>query len=359
REFVLAPLPAGIANLVAKFPQLAQTLEEVGIGKFTDVGRLQTTKLTLPGLGEISHDIPTEIVFATLRLTPLELQRDEQAQGEAIDIPAVVTITDKGEPQQRITTIASKPLHLAIKPEYSANRVKGYLVFRSRTPSASEGGILQSAFFASALFATPAFAQTYNPEDIETRLVLLEFDYIGPDQNGLYTADIAAPVADGEYEIITVIEYEDPEKGTKAIRLITVVDPEGYVYRKIGNEEARISGAIVSLIWLNPETKQYELWPAKDYQQENPQVTDITGRYSFLVPEGEYYLGVEAPGYLPYQSEVLQVTEGTGIHENIELKTQYGWLKALDWKIVVLIIFGVLLFYNFYRDRIRKRSHET
>lgn len=139
---------------------------------------------------------------------------------------------------------------------------------------------------ASTLFASPSLAQVHDPVEIEERLVLLEFEYTDPDGDGIYTAEIEAPLVDGEYEIITVIEYQDPEKGTRAMRLITVVDPEGYVYRRIGSEEARISGAIVSLSWLNPAVSQYELWQAKDYQQENPQVTDVTGRYSFLVPQG-------------------------------------------------------------------------
>jgi len=137
--------------------------------------------------------------------------------------------------------------------------------------------------------------------------------------------------------------------------LITVVDPEGYVYEKDGIKETRIPGAIVSLFWLNPEIKQYELWPAKEYQQENPQITDATGKYSFLVPPGMYYLKVEAPKYPTYQSDTFSVKEGSGIHMNIELKTKYWWLKVIDWKTILLLVVILLLLYNFYRDRIRER----
>ena len=107
--------------------------------------------------------------------------------------------------------------------------------------------------------------------------------------------------------------------------------------------------------WLNPETKQYESWPAKEYQQENPQITDIRGTYSFLVPEGFYYLKVETPGYPVYDGKPFQVTEGSGIHINIELKTKYWWLKAVDYKTIILLLVIVLLCYNFYRDRVRDR----
>jgi len=151
-------------------------------------------------------------------------------------------------------------------------------------------------------------------------------------------------------------EFQDENLGQKEIRLITVVDPEGYVYEKNDGKETRIPGAIVSLFWLSPATKQYGLWPAKEYQQENPQTTDNRGTYSFLVPEGFYYLKVEAPGYPVYNGKSFQVREGSGIHVNIELKTKYWWLNIVDWKTVLLILGVALLLYNFYRDKIREES---
>jgi len=346
-RFTLAPLPGGIVSLKDKFPQLAQTLEQVGVTKITDLQRLRAVRLTLPGLGEIGRDIPTEVVFT----------RYKSAPGiKPVDIPATLTVTDQGEPQQQIRAIAGKPLHLTVKPEQPATNIKGYLVFRSRTSSVTEG-IPMNALLASAAFSESALAQVYDPEDVETRLVLLEFDYIGPDEQGLWTADIQAPAVEGEYEVLTVIEYEDPELGTRAIRLVTVVDPEGYVYERSGGRETRIPGAVVSLYWWNAQASQYELWGAKDYQQENPQLTDITGRYSFLVPQGSYYLLVEAPGYLIHQGKVFQVQEGAGVHTNIELKASNWWLKVVDWKTAVLIGVVLLLLLNFWRDRMRKRQN--
>jgi len=156
-------------------------------------------------------------------------------------------------------------------------------------------------------------------------------------------------------KIIKPKPKEDPELGKKEIRLTTVIDLEGYVYEKDGDRETRIPGAIVSIFWLNPETKQYELWPAKEYQQENPQITDTTGKYSFLVPEGSYYLKVEAPGYLVYDGKPFQVKEGSGVHVNIELKAKYWWLKIIDWKTALLILIIIFFFYNFYRDKIREK----
>ena len=357
-KFVSAPLPKEIKILAQKFPEFEKTLKQTGVQKLIDVEKLKAVKLVLPGLdkkAEFKQEFPSEIVFV-------------RTGGQKINFNIALEITDKGKPLQKISVIAGKPLHLTVKPANRANSVKGYVVFKSRG-SKLENQKLQSSNFnlqdllASTFFAAPSFVEAHDPIEIEEQLVLIEFEYIDPDGDGIYTAEIQAPAVDGEYEIITVMDYEDPELGTKEIRLIAVVDPEGYVYEKIKNQELRIVGAIVSLFWLNPENKKYELWPAEKYQQENPQITDKTGKYAFLTPAGSYYLKAEAPSYPVYESGPFQVEEGGGAHMNIELKTGYWWLKAVDWKTFVLILLIILsfalLFYNFYRDKIRERKSES
>jgi len=369
-RFVLAPLPEGILTLVQKFPEFKKTLKDIGVSKITDVPKLKTVKLTLPGLTErvcpkgatlqgkfalpnglpiaklsqqMKQQLPTEIVFA-------------KTGGELIDFNIALSFNDKGEPQQKIETISGKPLQLVVKPDKPVKSVKGYVVFKSKAIQSTSWGLPRDSLLASVIFAHPVFAKPQEkPLRIEEKLVLREFEYTDPDGDGIYTAEIQAPLIEGEYEIITIMDFEDPELGKKEIRLTTVVDPEGYIYEQNGDKETRIPGAIISLYWLNPKTKQYELWPAKEYQQENPQTTDVRGTYAFLVPEGYYYLKVEAPGYLVYESKPFQVKEGSGIHINIELKTKYWWLKIIDWKMIIMIIFGVLLLYNFYRDKIREQ----
>ena len=150
---------------------------------------------------------------------------------------------------------------------------------------------------------------------------------------------------------------EEFESNSTANRLYRkqVVDPEGYVFEKNNNKETRIPSAIVSIYSLNNSTKKYELWPAKEYQQENPQVTDVRGTYSFLVPEGSYYLDVDAPGYNPYQGKAFIVSQGAGIHQNIELKSQNGWLSNFDWKTFLLFVVLLLLVYNLYRNGMRDK----
>ncbi len=61
--------------------------------------------------------------------------------------------------------------------------------------------------------------------------------------------------------------------------------------------------------------ENWEVWPANLYGQVNPQLTDGTtedkvktaGYFSFLTPPGQYKLIALAPGFQPFESEVLTV----------------------------------------------------
>ncbi|KKR35542.1 MAG: hypothetical protein UT67_C0001G0047 [Candidatus Magasanikbacteria bacterium GW2011_GWA2_40_10] len=375
-KFVFAPLPKEFLALEKKFPQVQNILKKVGINRLTDLDKLKSVQMYLPGLTQavtfvkplpsgkmgqpkqigdekaiplselsqnLKNKIPTDIVFA-------------RAAGQMVDFKIALSLTAKNRPEQKISTVSGKPLQLTVRPEFPAKRVRGFLVFRSLKPQARVEMPLAN-LVSSLIFAEPAFAYTQEqPVEVEERLVLLEFEYTDPDGDGIFTADIQSPVPAGEYEIITVIDYVDPELGTKQIRLITVVDPEGYVFEKVGDKEMRIPGAVTTLYHFNPEKRAYEEWPAKDYQQDNPQVTGLSGSYSFLVPGGTYSIKVQAPGYLAYEGKPFIVEEGSGVHTNIELKAQYWWLKVLDWKTAALILVAMLLMYNFYKDRKRERE---
>ena len=373
KRFVFAPLPKEFLALTNKFPQVQNVLKKVGINRFSDLDKLKSVQMSLPGLaktvafgqpkvplgefdeekaipvGDLSSDlkekIPSDIIFA-------------RAGGQLVDFRIALSLTAKGRPEQKISSISGKPLQLTVRPEKPAKRVRGYLVFRSIKPQARAEMPLAS-LINSLIFAEPAFAYTQEkPVEVEERLVLLEFEYTDPDGDGIYTAEIQSPVPAGEYEIITVIDYIDPELGSKQIRLITVIDPEGYVFEKIGERELRIPGAVATLYHFNTAKKAYEEWPAKDFQQSNPQVTGLSGSYSFLVPGGMYSIKVQAPGYLEYEGKPFLVEEGSGVHTNIELKAKYWWLKILDWKTALLILVAMLLLWNFYKDKKREKKEK-
>lgn len=389
-NFVLAPLPNEIKQLAQKFSELNNTFQQVGITDINDVQKLRTVKLTLPGLTESAGlpatqvatgklDVPRGVPLADLspeikKGIPSEIVFAKTGAG-LIDFNALLSINDQNEPEQKINTISGKPLQLVVKPDKPVKSIKGYMVFKSRKTESSSLEIPSNNLAASLFFQEPTFsgpltnnavlaaiekASTSNDllaeaTKVEKNFVLVEFEYTDSDEDGIYTADIKTPVAGGEYEVIVVMDYQDPKLEKKEIRLVTVIDPEGYIYEKQGGKETRIPGAIVSIYWLNPQTQAYEIWPADEYQQDNPQTTNVSGTYSFLVPEGFYYINVSAPGYLPYEGKPFEVKEDAGVHMNIELKTKYWFLSIVDWKTILLIMVMALLLYNFYKDRIREK----
>lgn len=316
-----------------------------------------------------------------------------------IDYKVALSLNDRGEPEQEIRTVVGKTLRLSIKAEKGAKEARGYVVFKSKetatdyqnktigqtTPDkfktlvlnrGEDGETIQDKKFgimsrevAVNIYETGPTANlavvdikqgqvlgVATGEGIEERLVLQEFSYNDDDNDGIYTAEITAPAVEGEYDIITIIDYEvDGKIVSKEILMRTVVDPEGYVFEKIKDKELRLPKVQVAIYRLN-QAGEYELWPAKEYNQENPQITDVTGKYSFLVPPGKYYLTAEADGYASYQSEMFEVSAGPGVHTNIELKTKHWYLKMIDWKTLALLALFVLVAFNFYKDKKRKNK---
>jgi len=377
-QFVLAPLPAEISMLKTKLPELNKTFNSVGVQRLTDLTKLHNVNLTLPGLKQVTLNLagqklqPAEIQkLQTLPLNKLpediksKLPTDlvfSQTMGATLDINTSLIVSTEGQVEQRIVTVSGKPLHLALKPELPVKNIKGYVIFRNRVPSAErrgESGLNLLAYLESLVFPQPALAYD-QPQNIKLaeKLVLAEFEYADLDNDGIYTADLQVPIPEGDYEIISVMNYVDESLTPKAVKLVTVVDPEGYIYESVDDKEVRIPGAIVTLNWLNPATMKYEEWPAKDYQQLNPQVTDSRGSYSFLVPPGDYNLTISAPGYEDYLGKSFQVQDGVGVHTNIQLRSKYWWSQVIDWKTLILIITVLLLMYNFYKDYFREKSKQ-
>jgi len=388
-RLVLQPLPSDVKLLAQKFPQVQKTFNEVGVNKITDLQKLSNANLKLPNLTETVLPKPTIAVgkFAVPKGVPIEklsaIAKNSipseivfaKVAGGLVDLNVALSINNQGKPVQTIKVLSSQHLQLVVRTEQEVRKMTGYVVFKSKKYNSPSVKSDLNTMSASLLFANPSLAALAEPSikipiegatqkintqefpdasTIEKRLVISEFEY-QDSGNGVYISTIQTPVVDGEYEIITVIDYVDGDQ-EKEIKLITLIDPEGYIYEKNGDMETRIAGAIASLYWLNPESKQYELWPAKEFQQENPQTTDIRGTYSFLVPEGYYYLKVDSPGYLSYDGKPFEVKEGSGIHINIELKTKYWFLNIVDWKTILLVAVVLMLLYNFYRDKIREKQ---
>ncbi|MFH1968652.1 MAG: hypothetical protein ABIJ84_04670, partial [bacterium] len=354
-RFSLVPIDSTIAFLAGKIPQLRETLDALAIdtSKSDDVKKLVGNELFLPEmtktiltqaeiedinqfefsgvpLAELSVDalakMPSDIVFA-------------RTAGELIDIRTVIAVDSQGNAEQKIRTFPGRQIQLVINPEVPAKRVSGLITLtRLAIERKPDNGFIK--LFSAALSLPKFLAKTEESQPSSVLVDKFEYSQVKP---GIFQAEITAPISEGEYKIVTVIEYKDESLLPAKTELLVVVDPEGYVYRETPDGILRIKGAEVSLYWLNPETKEYELWPAKKFLQKNPIITDETGKFSFIVPEGMYYLSVKAPNHSSYQGDPFSVVEDKNVRIHIELKKQTSWLDWLNWQTAIVSLLLVII----------------
>ena len=93
-----------------------------------------------------------------------------------------------------------------------------------------------------------------------------------------------------------------------------VVDPSGIVYEAL---EDNVLEGVTATIWYSPneDGSDAELWNAAEYDQENPQITTVSG-YAWDVPKGWWQVRFEKEGYINTQTEWLPVPP-----PQIDLKT--------------------------------------
>ncbi|MFH1769645.1 MAG: hypothetical protein ABH833_03190, partial [Parcubacteria group bacterium] len=338
-DVVFKDFPSDLLNLTKNFSELRDTLTEIGITTYEDIKRLAKADIHLPSFEDIST-IPTDIVFA-------------RSGDKLINYNTRLRITEKGEVTQLIYTISGQTLNLAIKPQGEVDKVTGRIVIKDISQSKQQETVFLpgSTITANILLSNNSFTQK---KDINIKYMLQEFKYTDPDKDGIYTAVVIVPLVAGDFEVITTFDYKDGTKEELALFTL-VVDPEGYIYTKSGDNEVRLPNAKIAIYYRQVDTQNYVIWPGEDYQQINPQFTDNTGEYSFLVPEGEYYLKVEIDGYKEYVSEPFIVYQGQGIHENIEMK-KTGIGLSVEVAMLGVLILLVLYFHLVKRKKVKFRS---
>lgn len=86
-----------------------------------------------------------------------------------------------------------------------------------------------------------------------------------------------------------------------------------------------VKDASVTLYVFDEITKSWVVWDSASYGQGNSQITNGQGQYSFLVPEGKYYLEVKRGGYQTSLSEITEFKENTILNSPVNL-TPYSKL---------------------------------
>ncbi len=329
-RLLFAPLPNNLVAVFQKFPQLKNVLDKTGIIKGQDAIKLVGVNFSLPRIADIAGnsspipiadltprmiaDIPTNVVFT-------------RTVDEKLDLALSLTVTESGEVRQILQVLEGQDVKLFIKTEGKVAKVTG-LVEMYPEAFATADELPMNSLTASAFFANPHLTKAAGK--VERRMVVEQFEYTDENSDGIYEAKIKMPVATGQYKVRTIIEDIDPSKLRKEVEIVTVIDPEGYIYESAGNNEVRMNGAEVTL-YTKDGTDSFVLWPARDFLQENPQTTDKTGRYAFLVPEGTYRIEVKNTGYLPYVGEEFTVATGKPVHTNIELFKDSWWRRFKLW----------------------------
>ncbi len=341
---IISFLPLAVADLTQKIPDFGAILSKLNISNAEDVASLNNYNIFLPGLKKIGDNkIPTEIVFV-------------QLANRKIDALIKLDFSNSDVVAQKINVFPGESMHLILKPKARAKAVSGYIIFKSYNPKVAFTGRYIPSFnmALSALSGSDITSShivknsTKITSELDQQFTVLNFNYNDDDKDGIYTADIKAPVAKGEYEVVSSIDYGGAVENKKDIKFTTLIDPEGYIYEKSGDKELRINNAVVSLYRFNND--KYELWSAGEFGQENPQITDTTGNYAFLVPAGTYYITVSVPNYYFFQGDAFSVAEGKEIHANIALKKEFDLSALINWNTVLIFILFCLVAYNFFRD---------
>lgn len=181
----------------------------------------------------------------------------------------------------------------------------------------------------------------------EVSVIIFTFgssSYLLTEKDGNYQAIFKTPKIKGDYNMTLNIVFKDST--IRSLSKEALVDPYGYIYKKSKSlttifnkevfEETRVLGAKVTLYFYSDEKKQWILWDGEKYKQKNPQETNQSGDYGFMVPAGKYYLEVQKSGYRFLKTDQFEVKDQI-INKNLELQPVIS-----NTMIVIFVILGIL-----------------
>ncbi len=321
-----------IDNNINNSNQGLNNLGELTLNQFASVQGVPLSKLSI----DAQQRIPTDIVFV-------------RSEGGLIDYSLAVSIDKTGGVVQKLNTTSGKTMDLVIKPEKPAKSVTGFISLKKFAVGKTNANVL--GYMTKILTASiiDSIDKDSDKNEKEGALLMNKFEYLEVSP-GIFKATVNSPQAEGEYEISTIIAFEDINIAPKETKMTAIVNPEGYVYRQMADGRLRIEGVNVELHWLNSQTSNYELWPANEFLQKNPVLTDDTGKYSFLVPEGTYKIIIKDYRYATFESDPFTMKGDIAINQNIELFKKNDWLGWFNWQVMITLLLTLLILYNFWQN---------
>jgi len=126
------------------------------------------------------------------------------------------------------------------------------------------------------------------------------------------------------------ITFNDP--GTKDVTIYAIDGAQNELKRSIGSVKVEdfgkifnahdnepVGNVIVTVYYFQSDYNHWFVWDGLSFGERNPQVTNETGHYSFMLPPGKYYLEAKAPGFVNTQSEIIEQNSIGVINANIPL----------------------------------------
>ncbi|MFA6436634.1 MAG: fibronectin type III domain-containing protein [Candidatus Paceibacterota bacterium] len=172
-----------------------------------------------------------------------------------------------------------------------------------------------------------------------------------------WQAKIETPPGKNQYEIKIILYYKDKRREEILVGN-ALIDPYGYVYQEVvepyahlfakriaswqfSYKENRLEGVKVSLFVKSKENK-WVLFDANKYNQANPQYTDSSGSFGFMVPQGVYYIEAQKDGFGGHKTESFEVKDRI-INQKIKISSVFvpWWRLKENAGFVAFVIFAI------------------
>jgi len=152
------------------------------------------------------------------------------------------------------------------------------------------------------------------PREVErVALTMNGFSYLlgYSDQADARQTTIQTPPGAGRLVFSILIDYTDGahDRVDGTLNLLS----KGFIWQ--GTTAGKLAGARVTLY---EEYASFRVWDAAPYHQINPQTTDASGHFSFLVPPGRYYLLVQKDGYRDQTTTVFEIANNV-VNPGVEI----------------------------------------
>ncbi len=314
-EISYLALPDKIQDLLNKFTALKNLFNILKIKSLEDLRKISEITFRLPSINDFKQ-IPEEFIFAKI---------------EKIYIKPYLIIESDYIPLIYYNLPTDKKITFIVKPKYEVEKIIGDIELINLSSKLNLFNYIKGLI---SNITKQNYSHNKNTQEIK---------FNGPYEDGTYRAEFITPKEEGYFKVLVDIYYK--KLHNKKIEVGLNIKEKGSIKEKIlFLIERKISNAFVYLYKFNEKSKVFELWDAKEYLQNNPQITDREGKYSFIVPEGFYYLEVQKSGYFPFRTKIFKAFDGDLINFDIELVSIYNLILFVFVFAFILILVSLIVF---------------